>query len=370
MKIISWNCRSGFNLNKAKYIEKYSADLYVIQECTSDDVEKLQSYKKYSKWYGDNIDSKYGVAIFSDTYNIDYYPEINPDFRFLIPFKVSDNNDSYIVFVVWTKDKDKNNKKIKYTEPTWNAINYNGYKDILSGSVILIGDFNSNNHWHDEYGKAKVPSHCDIDKKLKEFNIESAYHKFNKCNNGNENDPTLIWQDKYFHIDYCYISNDFEIKDIKIETIEEWEKTKYSDHCPLIVELEKICFIKKYFEEEFSKWDIKLPNEVIEKMESGYIQKAGWLIQYCFGKENGILYMDTYEYHRMTDGIHRRVYNNGEIKDLANFKIGYKIDKDPQETEKNKIEFENHNKMVAKELIEKGFDKFTMNMALLAGFDK
>jgi exonuclease III len=84
MKIVSWNCRSGFNLNKAKYIEKYSADLYVIQECTREDVEKLQSYKKYSKWYGDNIDGKYGIAIFSDTYNIEFYHDINPDFRYLV----------------------------------------------------------------------------------------------------------------------------------------------------------------------------------------------------------------------------------------------------------------------------------------------
>jgi exonuclease III len=77
MKIVSWNCKAispydkeGFTEKKAGYIEKYNADIYVIQECTAYDIEKLKNFKKHNVWYGDNIDSKDGIGIFSDMYNI------------------------------------------------------------------------------------------------------------------------------------------------------------------------------------------------------------------------------------------------------------------------------------------------------------
>ena len=41
-KIISWNCKVGFNTKKVEYIEKYLADIYIIQECTKDDIEKIK----------------------------------------------------------------------------------------------------------------------------------------------------------------------------------------------------------------------------------------------------------------------------------------------------------------------------------------
>jgi len=241
MKIVSWNCRCGFSEKKALYIDKYAADIYVIQECTNKDVEILKNFKNYSIWYGDNIDSEYGIGIFSNTFRIEILPEMNPGFRYVIPFRICDENTSFVLFAVWTKDRDKNNKKIEYTEPTWEALNYTVYKDILNKPVILAGDFNSNNYWDKQYKQKKVPSHNDIINKLKEYNIESAYHLFFNCENGQEKDSTLLWQmdkNKTFHIDYCFISRFFEIINVQIESTEEWEKSKLSDHCPLIVDVE------------------------------------------------------------------------------------------------------------------------------------
>ena len=238
MKIVSWNCRSGFTEKKALYIDKYSADIYVIQECTKENVDTLKDFKKHSIWYGDNIDGKYGIGIFSDTYSIELLPEMNPDFRYVIPFRVYNINHSFILFAVWTKEKDKNSKNIKYTKQTWNAINFEDYKNIFNGPVILVGDFNSNNFWDNEYQRNKVPTHNDIINKLKEYNIESAYHKFFNCEDGFEKDPTLLWQNQTFHIDYCFVSSNFEINNVQIESVEELKNAKLSDHCPLIVDVE------------------------------------------------------------------------------------------------------------------------------------
>jgi endonuclease/exonuclease/phosphatase family metal-dependent hydrolase len=241
MKIVSWNSRFGFDENKAEFINQYGADIYVIQECTNNDVDGLKTYKRHSAWYGDDIDSKYGVGVFSDNYNVELLPINNSESRFIVPFKMYNKCISFTLFAVWAKDKDKNNKKIEYTEQVWNAIHFDDYIKLLSGAVMLIGDFNSNNYWDKQYIQKKAHSHNDIINKLKEYNIESVYHKFNNCENGNEKEPTLLWKmdkNNKFHIDYCFISNNFKIKDIQIGSIDEWEKTKHSDHCPLIIELE------------------------------------------------------------------------------------------------------------------------------------
>jgi len=241
MRLVSWNCKVGFNEQKVKYIKKYDADLYIIQECIEKDFSNINKYFKNNSFFCDNIDSKYGVGLFSDKFDFKILPEHNVNFRYIVPYKIFSNDYEFILFSIWTKDKDENNKKIEYTEQTWKAINFDGYKKYLSSSIILVGDFNSNNFWEKNYNINKVHSHNNIIEKLNEYNIESAYHKYNNCINGNEKDPTLLWQmniNNKFHIDYCFISENFKIKSVNIGSLKEWEENKLSDHCPLIIEIE------------------------------------------------------------------------------------------------------------------------------------
>jgi endonuclease/exonuclease/phosphatase family metal-dependent hydrolase len=240
MKLVSWNCKFGFTEQKAEYIKKYNADLYIIQECFGKDFNNINKIFKNYLFFCDDLDSKYGVGIFSDKFEFQILPEHNQNFRYIVPYKIFNNDHEFVLFSIWTKDKDENKKKIEYTEQTWKAINFEGYKKYLLGSTILVGDFNSNNFWNKEYNLKKVHSHNDIIEKLREYNIESAYHKFYNCINGNEKDPTLLWQmdkNKKFHIDYCFISNNYELKNVTIGSISEWERNKLSDHCTLIIEL-------------------------------------------------------------------------------------------------------------------------------------
>ena len=81
----------------------------------------------------------------------------------------------------------------------------------------------------------------------------------------------------------------------------------------------KMKLIRKYFEEYFSRWKIELPDKTFNERLNSYIHDcSGWLIQYCFGIENGLNYMDFYAYHNMTNDSHIRIYENGETKDLTN----------------------------------------------------
>ncbi len=125
------------------------------------------------------------------------------------------------------------------------------------------------------------------------------------------------------------------------------------------------------FAKHFAHWEIVLPEENIKNRRGGYIQHGGWLIQYCFGKdENDMEYLDYYAAHRMTDDSHIRIYDDGKKESLPSLTSMYLVSDDPVKAKQLKDKYEEHNRQVVELLNEKGFDKFTINMFLHAGLDK
>jgi len=125
------------------------------------------------------------------------------------------------------------------------------------------------------------------------------------------------------------------------------------------------------FNKHFAHWDIIIPEENMRTRHGGYIQQGGWLIQYCFGKdETDKEYLDYYAAHRMTDDSHKRIYEDGREEFLPSLTSKYLLSDDPIKAKKLKEEYEEHNRKVVELLIEKGFDRFTINMFLHAGMDK
>jgi hypothetical protein len=128
--------------------------------------------------------------------------------------------------------------------------------------------------------------------------------------------------------------------------------------------------IGETFAKHFAHWKITLPEENLKIRRGGYIQNAGWLIQYCFGKDENGKYLDYYAAHRMTDDSHVRIYEDGSEKSLPALSSFLLLSNDPVKAKRLKDEHEKHNQEVIKMLNEKGFDKFTINMFLSAGMDK
>lgn len=128
--------------------------------------------------------------------------------------------------------------------------------------------------------------------------------------------------------------------------------------------------IAETFNNRFDHWEINLTEEDMKNRSSGYIQDAGWLIQYCFGKDEHGEYLDYYAAHRMTDDEHVRIYADGQVEDLPALSSIRLVSEDPEEDKKLDDEYYQENQKVAKMLAEKGFDKFTINMFLHAGLDK
>jgi exodeoxyribonuclease III len=233
MKIITWNCQGAFR-RKADIILNLKPDILIVQECEHPDkcgidlmIRKPNDYY----WYGDSFHKGIGIFSYSD-YKFELLGDFNPQFRYVLPFRVNHNGESFTLAAIWAMGN-KVNYEARYIGQVWLAINY--YTNLFNKSTLIIGDFNSNQIW--DY-KGRVGNHTDVVQKLENLNIYSIYHKHFKSEQGKEQHPTFYLQKnqkKPYHIDYCFASVDFldKLVDVEIGTYENW--ITYSDHTPLII---------------------------------------------------------------------------------------------------------------------------------------
>jgi len=180
-------------------------------------------------WHGDSNHKGIGIFSYND-FKFELFDIFNPEFRYILPFRVTGQGQSFTFFAIWAMNN-KENCEARYIGQIWLATNY--YIELLSNSTILIGDFNSNKIW--DY-KDRVGNHTDVVNKLGEKNIFSAYHKYFKQEQGKENRPTFFLhhnKNKPYHIDYCFVSSDIidKIENVEVGSYDQW--TTHSDHSPL-----------------------------------------------------------------------------------------------------------------------------------------
>ncbi|GAA4520818.1 endonuclease/exonuclease/phosphatase family protein [Sphingobacterium thermophilum] len=236
MRIITWNCNMAFR-NKSEYIISKKPDILVIQECENLNKNLFQNCLQKpcrSFWYGTNINKGIGIFTFSN-YEIELLKIHNPEFRFILPLSVKNEESEYIILAVWTQ---KPKYHDCYTEQIWNAIHY--YSELFKNeNLIIIGDFNSNSIWDKP---KRIYNHTNLVNKLLEYNIYSSYHAFYQENQGKETRATLFMhrkKERPYHIDYCFISEKLKnkLKNVIVGEYEFW--TKLSDHTPLIVDFKE-----------------------------------------------------------------------------------------------------------------------------------
>jgi hypothetical protein len=72
--------------------------------------------------------------------------------------------------------------------------------------------------------------------------------------------------------------------------------------------------IKKTFDHLFARWEITLPEDVLEQRLPGSIQKKGWTINYRFDVVDGQPYIEYFASHRMTNDTLSRIYCDGRYE--------------------------------------------------------
>jgi len=227
MKIISWNCNGALR-KKYNSLERFNADLWIIQECENPS-ESTKAFKEWASnylWLGENKNRGIGIFAFSDI-KLEKLPWNDNNLQSFLPCKV---NGSLNLIAVWTKHAKSPN--FRYIGQLWKYMQLHK-KKMKNAPFILVGDWNSNTCW-DEWDRWW--NHSDVVKELNDLGAYSIYHQFYNEEQGKESRPTLYHlrnRKKPYHVDYAFISKQLLDKnDIYIGDADEW--LEFSDHMPLV----------------------------------------------------------------------------------------------------------------------------------------
>jgi len=149
-----------------------------------------------------------------------------------IPVEVT-GPTNFLLIAVWSKARQEN----PYVEGVVRAVEL--YRNLFTRyRVVLAGDFNSNAIWDSNH--ATGLSHSALVKMLSDLGLVSSYHFFHREAHGQEKQPTSYFQwneRRPFHIDYCFIPDEWapRLQRVEIGSYAEWKDC--SDHRPLLVEV-------------------------------------------------------------------------------------------------------------------------------------
>ncbi|HEX7903299.1 MAG TPA: endonuclease/exonuclease/phosphatase family protein [Chitinophagaceae bacterium] len=229
----TWNCNMAFR-NKASFIIALQPDIVIVPECEHPDRLKFKPGTLLPTniiWSGKNLNKGLGIFSYSD-YKFQLHDSYQPDFRNIVPLKVTGGKIDFILFAIWANNPA--DKGYQYIGQIWKALNY--YEGLLSDQkIILAGDFNSNSIWDK---LRREGNHSTVVAILESKRIYSTYHKFFNQEQGKEKHNTLYMYrhpDKAYHIDYCFASTDFVEKIVNVEIGVHKKWAKHSDHIPLTV---------------------------------------------------------------------------------------------------------------------------------------
>jgi exonuclease III len=234
MKIVSWNCRCGFTAQKIEAMKSYQSDVLVIQEITQKQYEEVASWK-HKDWYGDNVEaSDQGIAIFSNTCQIERFENFDKNLRYVVPYYIIQGDKKLALFAVWTKEI-----PLLYDKNVFETLKSAEYKNILEGNSIIIGDFNTGSNTEDNEHKERYT------------NLLSKMKNFKNCALGTDEEyKETFYHDtmsKFFTNDFCFMSELFyKNRKIVINICNKWTDTSggnkrwqgLSDHCPIIVDFD------------------------------------------------------------------------------------------------------------------------------------
>ncbi len=237
MKIISWNCNGAFRL-KYQALMSLKADIWVIQESESPEylAEKgIFIPAEKHLWHGDR--SCKGLSIFAfNGCQIKKADFFTPEFKYVLPVRVAlQPGKSFLLTGIWASTV-KNNHDWDYIGQM--CVFMERYQQHFNQNSVMIGDFNSNMLWNSYYKKEH--NYARFLSLLAAKGMFSVYHMLSGREQGQELVPTSYYhrdEARGFHIDYAFI-NKKKLEKLRKFEIAGKEWLQYSDHVPLVLELE------------------------------------------------------------------------------------------------------------------------------------
>ena len=227
MKLLTWNC----NLNlaqKFEIIEPYKCDIYIIQECERLKTNFFPNYNFF--WIGKNEKKGLGILVTKSLKarisNLNNQNLIN-----FLPVETEFIN----VLGVWAYNHRASKFGEKFSGYTSDALNFYNHWLMQSHKFILGGDFNNSVLWD----RGNNPNNfSNILLFLQNLHFQSVYHNLFKEEYGYEKKPTFFHtkkESKSYHIDFLFLKA-IHAKTVEMGSYSKW--IKYSDHMPLVCEVE------------------------------------------------------------------------------------------------------------------------------------
>lgn len=235
MKIVSWNCQGGFELNiKHQKITSMIPDIAVIQDCVHP--SKLEGLMDFSNavWVGANKEKGLCVLAFSEDYQISNLVD-EVKYEWIVPIKVSGKINCTIL-AVWAR------RMPGYSYGKLIAAALKEYEQFFTDDeIIIIGDFNVDKNVSSSYsglgGKQGFDNLIDL---FNNRGLTSCYHYFNKEEFGKESKANYFHygnSERPFHIHYCLVSAGILKNTQQFSIIQDEEWTSVGNHFPLVLEV-------------------------------------------------------------------------------------------------------------------------------------
>jgi Endonuclease/Exonuclease/phosphatase family len=214
---------------KAPSLVALSPNIAVVQECSKNSVDVLQSHGFSGLWFGANPNK--GLAVFcSKKFSLQAGDELFG--KWVVRILVHGAVD-FQLLAIWA-----------CPVGTRRADNYIGqvfrclaeHDDWFGNApVVVAGDFNSNSQW-DEHRPGR--NHTEVVRLFEAHGLISAYHTQYGEKQGAETRPThyfLHHKDKPFHIDHVFVPRSWRLGSVEVGSFQEWRHL--SDHVPMVVDV-------------------------------------------------------------------------------------------------------------------------------------
>jgi hypothetical protein len=225
MRIIAWNCCRGPIARKIAALEGLAPDVAVLPEATAPSKETEQLL-----WFPSNA-SRLGIQVRSfGEHKLERLESADLP-NCVVPMRVL-GPVNFNLLAVWTWPAPS------YTKAFLNGLS--AYANLLrDGPTVVAGDFNGNPVF--DRPTQRVKWWTDGFAQLQEAGLVSAYHAFNGVAFGDEAHAThhfLRKPERPFHIDFCFIPQEWAQKKLEAHIISDPAWRTLSDHFPLVVDTE------------------------------------------------------------------------------------------------------------------------------------